>query len=365
LAARADVQVNLAPGAITQGQPFEIGFEIQGAGGGMPDLSPLMRDFEILRQNNSHSSRNINGQVSQRSMLNLTLVAKRSGDLEIPAVSFGQERSNPQRIKVAAGEPGTNPQSFQPDPGAMAPFPPQQGYSQSFSYSSGASPPLPDRGAPMAGPGWGAGPGTPSAPAWGGGAPPWGGMPGGHNWLPPSFGPGAPGVPAAEPPPHPAPAEGSAAGIWPWIAALTSLGWLLTSLGLWRVLTGRPILPERRLRPAAPAPAPIAPAAAKPQQTPDDLLQQVREAYGRNDPFAAKDALLRWAGGIWPGDPPSNLSRLAVRCPPQVQRHILKLDEALYSPAPVAWNDPSLLEQLVRFAAPLPGAEPGPAPAQA
>ncbi len=351
----ADVQVNLPQETLTQGQPFRIGFEAQGAGANRPDLAPLARDFDIVQQNSSRSSRNINGQSSQRTSLNLTLVPKRSGDLEIPALQFGQERSAPVRIKVAAaGDAGTS----------LAPTDPGAG----LGPPSGYAPPYPMAGS-SAGPGQG---GTsPSSPPWGGmpgysgwtspgGTPPWSATPGGQGWQPPSApGLSLPPAPAASPPAE----AGSDAGYWPWFTALALTGWLLTSLALWRVLLGQPILPARPAPLADPAPAPVAvtPAAAPalaPAQpvpveppAPKSRLDPVRQAFDRNDPFAAKDALLHWASSVWPLDPPTNLSRLAVRCPPQVQRHLLKLDEALYSPTQVDWRNPSLFDALEQIAA--------------
>lgn len=338
----AEVQVRLSQESLTQYQPFQVSFEARGAGLAPPDLTPLGQDFDILDRNVSHSTRNINGQMSQETRLNLILRPKRGGALEIPAIRFGAEQSQPQRIQVAQGSAASGGGTF-PGPGYPGPFPDTggintftpvpQGYSPSHNYSFGAGPgsSQEEGGMPVM-PHWGAGYGMP----------PWrvpSAIPDGAPW---------PGNPPTGPLSTPIPAAPMVAQwpYWPWVAAIAGLGWLLTGLALWRVSGGPPLLirlPKRSPRPA-PARAPA------PQDPPEMALAAVRQAYLNNDPFAAREALLHWASQMWPQDPPSNLSRLAVRCPPQAQRHLLKLDEALYSPKPIPWNDASVAEQLAVMA---------------
>jgi hypothetical protein len=274
--------------------------------------------------------RSFNGRRSQRTAVTLTLIPKRGGELMIPAIDFGQERSQPLRISVTPTADAGLDREF-PDtqgPGSMepAPFPfspPQQGFSQGFSGAPPFSTPQ-DWGGMQGMQDWN------GFPGWGGtgfGMPEWTAPPDTKGWQaqPETV---APAVPEEE-----------GAAYWPWITGLLLAGWIITTLLLgWRT----------RSAPKAPKTAETAPVepAADSQQEAADALDAVRRAYGNNDAFAAKVALLRWAATEWPANPPTNLSRLAARCPATVQRRILKLDESLYSPESIPWNDEPVWEQL-------------------
>lgn len=65
-----------------------------------PDFSPLMRDFDIVSQNQSSSTRMVNGHIDHEVSWQLTLISKRMGDLVIPSIQFGQEQSEPVAIQV-------------------------------------------------------------------------------------------------------------------------------------------------------------------------------------------------------------------------------------------------------------------------
>lgn len=77
-----------------------------------PDLSPLEQDFEILSRSNSTRTTIINGDLSQSREWVLELVPRRAGELLIPPLALGAERSQPVPIQVVpadqvstAGEP--------------------------------------------------------------------------------------------------------------------------------------------------------------------------------------------------------------------------------------------------------------------
>ena len=73
-----------------------------------PDFSPLEQDFEIQGQNQSHKYSIANGRAETRISWVLTLMAKREGTLEIPAIAFGADRTNPLSVTVQRGS-GTTP----------------------------------------------------------------------------------------------------------------------------------------------------------------------------------------------------------------------------------------------------------------
>lgn len=67
-----------------------------------PDLTPLMRDFEVEGQSDSRSVQLVNGRVSSRTTFALTLRPRRTGTLAIPALQVGAERTVPLVLEVAA-----------------------------------------------------------------------------------------------------------------------------------------------------------------------------------------------------------------------------------------------------------------------
>jgi len=310
--ASAMVKVDVAAASIAQNEPLHLTIESDAPLASALDLGPLEQDFTIIQHSASHSTRSFNGQTRQRTVLHLGLLPRRSGDLTIPALRIGEETSRPIQVRVTpiADAIPAVPQS-QPAPA----------YDPSY-----APPTTPD---------WTGGPGMENwgTPLWGGGP---GGLPG---WGPI---PDHPGGAVATPEPATSPTtedHGSAGpGLWPWFAGIALAGWLLTALALWRQRSrGTATTPAN-----TPAPTPSAP----PPPTLEELIAEVRQAYQGDDPFAARDALLRWAARVWPEDTPGNLSRLAARCPSQLQRPILRLEQALYSPFPIPWNELPVWELL-------------------
>lgn len=67
-----------------------------------PDFSPLSTDFDILSTNQEQSVSMINGKVTRQNRWNLTLIAKREGEIEIPSIQFGSSTSEPLKIVVTA-----------------------------------------------------------------------------------------------------------------------------------------------------------------------------------------------------------------------------------------------------------------------
>jgi hypothetical protein len=307
LAAHAAVQVRADTRQLTRDQTLQLTLTADTPG--QPDLSPLEQDFVILGRSSSTSRHTSNGRTRQYTTLRLTLLPRREGELHIPAIRVGEQHSAPLTIRVAPAGDGSG---------------------QDAGQNTGQN----------TGPPGGALPGGPYFPLQGFGPAPepgdWYAPPGG-GWPAPS---GAP--PAVAPQPAPAAPEPAATpvrdpGYWPWLAAFAGAGWILTSLAL-----------VRRHRPRNTAPATLA---AAPAPAPDRAAPEaaVARACRQGDPFAARAALLHWGAALWPGDPPGNLSRLAARCPAPLQRHLLELETALYSPDPRSWNDPALAEALQGF----------------
>lgn len=67
----------------------------------LPDLSAITRDFRIVDQNVQHKVMLQNGSMMLHIMIRLTLQPVRDGELEIPGIQIGNERTRALRISVA------------------------------------------------------------------------------------------------------------------------------------------------------------------------------------------------------------------------------------------------------------------------
>ncbi len=67
-----------------------------------PDAAALNDDFEVLTRSELSNTTIINGQISRSRTWTYVLMAKREGELTIPPITVGNERSQPLSIGVAA-----------------------------------------------------------------------------------------------------------------------------------------------------------------------------------------------------------------------------------------------------------------------
>lgn len=72
----------------------------QGTSNGSVDLSPLQKDFVISEESTSSSIRSVNGKTTFEQTLSIVLTAKNQGQLTIPALVWGGERTQPIDISV-------------------------------------------------------------------------------------------------------------------------------------------------------------------------------------------------------------------------------------------------------------------------
>ncbi len=70
-----------------------------------PDLTPLMADFRLLDQTSRRSVQIVNGQSSSSNVHELVIEPKRAGELVIPALQIGNQRSAPIALTVRAAPP--------------------------------------------------------------------------------------------------------------------------------------------------------------------------------------------------------------------------------------------------------------------
>lgn len=337
-----DVSVRLSETTITQDKPVQVTFEASGPSVALPDLAPIQADFEILNRGVQQRSSTINGRRTQWTTLSLTLRAKRTGNLEIPRLQFGGETSRPEAIRVLAGTEPTK--TFPSSQSQGAPPWDSQGPWDPFGMQT-----------PQFAPPWGGSNlGVPSFPMGGGAPSPSAGFP---VSPPASQGSGPFRVPmttpsesvtrlqytpesAGEVPPTPGDTAGKT---WSWIAGFATASWLGTLFLCWLRRRRRIAQELHAASLQTPSTQAVQP---EPESEESKALRAVAEAYSRGDAGAARGALLAWAKLIWPANPPGNLSRLAGRLAEPLRGYVLELDEALYSPTPVPWEQRPVVELL-------------------
>lgn len=101
LAARIDVTLDHNPVSIDES--FTLTFSAQETPDDDPDFHALDQDFEVLAQNQSNQFSLDNGRASRRIEWQVTVMAKRTGALEIPPIPFGKDRSEPFSVTVTQG----------------------------------------------------------------------------------------------------------------------------------------------------------------------------------------------------------------------------------------------------------------------
>lgn len=92
LPAAAAFQAFLERNQIEPGESVQLTLQRDGRGG-EPDLAPLKQDFAILDAASGSSVQIINGHLSAQVTVRLTLSPKRTGQLQIPALTWEGERS--------------------------------------------------------------------------------------------------------------------------------------------------------------------------------------------------------------------------------------------------------------------------------
>ena len=108
MSAYAEVSASLDRTEVQLNESFGLALEVDSSTNAAPDLSVLRRDFEIVSQSQSNNVSIINGEYAATTKWNLDLMAKRAGQLTIPAIAVGGESSEPLEIKVtqvASGAP--------------------------------------------------------------------------------------------------------------------------------------------------------------------------------------------------------------------------------------------------------------------
>jgi len=85
---------------VRQDESFKIQFTAADEPDGNPDLSPLEQDFTVLNQSQSSNSSWVNGNYSKSIQWVVEVTAKKAGKLVIPALTFGNDTSEPLAVTV-------------------------------------------------------------------------------------------------------------------------------------------------------------------------------------------------------------------------------------------------------------------------
>jgi hypothetical protein len=102
-AADADVETSVHMAQVAAGDPITLRIRLRGAAASSePDLAPLARDFEVLDVHQSHQTSIVNGVRDESVDYTVALVARREGDLVIPALRVGDTATDPVPVQVGA-----------------------------------------------------------------------------------------------------------------------------------------------------------------------------------------------------------------------------------------------------------------------
>ncbi|MDP3704421.1 MAG: BatD family protein [Legionellaceae bacterium] len=108
--ALASVTIKLDPPTISMNETVRITLSYDNTQNhGIPDLTPLLRDFDVLSTERSFSYTAINGQARSISQWSLVLKPKRTGIIPIPPIRIGQEQSLPSQVTVTNQTPPKTP----------------------------------------------------------------------------------------------------------------------------------------------------------------------------------------------------------------------------------------------------------------
>ena len=96
----AALQAQVDRNPVAANETFNLILQTAESTSGDPDLSALKNDFDVLGQNKSSSLQIVNGQASRSTRWQVSLMAKHTGEVQIPAISVDGQTSAPISLKV-------------------------------------------------------------------------------------------------------------------------------------------------------------------------------------------------------------------------------------------------------------------------
>jgi hypothetical protein len=99
----AEVHASLSRQTIYEGDTVSLNIVTNEAGqGANPDLSVLQKDFDIVGTSSSQQTSIVNGNRSQTHQWAIELSPKRGGELSVPSIRVGSEKTPSLRLTVTA-----------------------------------------------------------------------------------------------------------------------------------------------------------------------------------------------------------------------------------------------------------------------
>lgn len=112
-AAFAALEAKVDRTTVTAGDSLTLTIRADGSSDDEPDYAPLQQDFEVFGSARSSQHSFVNGRISSSTEWRTTLIPKRSGQLWIPALAVGAEKTQPIALQVreaaAAAHDGSEP----------------------------------------------------------------------------------------------------------------------------------------------------------------------------------------------------------------------------------------------------------------
>lgn len=108
-----DISVAIDRKDISVDESFTLTFTAKEAPNGEPDFSSLTKDFEILNQSKRSSVNIINGKMQQSLSWDITLYAKQAGQLIVPSINFGNDKTKESALTIkASGQDPSAPETI-------------------------------------------------------------------------------------------------------------------------------------------------------------------------------------------------------------------------------------------------------------
>ena len=92
-------------------ESFQLVFEAAGSVDDDPDFSPLEKDFQVLSTSTSTSMSIVNTKITRTKQWRLTVLPLNTGNLVIPAISFGKDNSPQTPLTVTQAATGSTDQA--------------------------------------------------------------------------------------------------------------------------------------------------------------------------------------------------------------------------------------------------------------
>lgn len=102
---QAALKAYLNQNTVFVGDPVELTIESDTKLSAKPDLTPLAKDFQVQSTGQSTNFSMVNGNMSYTQSWKISLLPKRKGQLTIPALTVGSEKTQPVTLNVADMSP--------------------------------------------------------------------------------------------------------------------------------------------------------------------------------------------------------------------------------------------------------------------